>query len=331
MSAHTDDEFILPIENFAKQMKSLKCGTPGEPIILEFSDVESLSYAKSAWKWIDDADVNHFTLVTEPDMCYKGDNRSPYLVSAIKFNDATLTAEITAEEKPWSEIAKNFKLSLGHEYVDPATANITHPHLMSRGEGGNTMDIAHTFNGNLFNYAKDSPETAGMAMKADLEVTTGGNIIADFDIERGGFLNAPNGAKLSIHPQGVNAIMKLLLDVDGKLGKDFQWAMTPEIEIPIQALNIKNILEVGPFVTLGIHFGSTALEGTGKMSVGTKAKVKDDAKFDVSFTKPEDNSISGWSPDFEKVDPTFDSSIPGNVRAWTELGIQMKVEVLSSK
>lgn len=330
MSAATDDEFILPVENFAKRMKSISCGTPGKPIILEFSDVESLSYAKSAWKWIDDADINHFTLVTEPDMCYKGDNRSPYLVSAIKFNDGSLTAEITAEEKPWNEVAEQFKLTLGHEYVDPTTANATHPHLTRREDGGKEMDISHTFNGNLFNFAKDSKETAGLALKADLELTTGGKVIADFSIQKN-WLKIPTDVSMNVHPQGVNALMKLSLDVDGKLGKDFQWDMKPEIEIPVQALNIKNILEIGPYVTMGIHMGSSALEGTGTMSAGAKAKIKDDAKVDVQLLSPEKNSISGWQPDFEKIDPAFSAEISGNVRAWSELGIQIKAEVLGSK
>ncbi|KAF9692544.1 hypothetical protein EKO04_009649 [Ascochyta lentis] len=327
MSAATDDEFILPVENFAKRMKSISCGTPGKPIVLEFSDVDSLSYAKSAWKWVDDADVNHFILVTEPDMCYKGDNRSPYLVSGIKFDDAKLSAEITAEEKPWDEVAQHFKLNLGHEYVDPATANVTHPHLARREDDGKAMDISHTFSGNLFNYAKDSKETAGMALSADLELTTEGTIIADFDVEKN-FLKIPTDAKLNIHPQGVNALMKLSLDVDGKLGKELQWDMKPEIEIPIQALKIAGILEIGPFITLGIHFGSSALEGTGTMSVGAKAKIKDDANVDVKLSKPEENSISGWQPDFEKIDPAFSAEIGGDVRAWNELGIQIKAEVL---
>lgn len=329
MSAATDDEFILPVENFARRMKSISCGAPGQPIKLEFSDVDALSYAKSAWKWVDDADVNHFILVTEPDMCYKGDNRSPYLVSAIKFDDAKLFAEIIAEERPWEEIAQDFKLSLSHEYVDPAKAGATHPHLRRR-DDGKTMDITHTFNGNLFNYAKDSMETAGMALSADLELTTAGNIIADFDIEKS-FLKIPTGAKLNIHPQGVNALMKLSLNIDGNLGKELQWDMNPEIEIPIQALNIKGILEVGPFVTMGVHVGSSALEGTGTMSVGAKAKIKDEAKVDVRLTKPEENNISGWQPDFEKIDPAFSAEISGEIRAWSELGIQIKVEVLGSK
>lgn len=329
MSAETDDEYILAMENFAKRMKSINCGAPGQPMILEFSDAESLKYAKSAWKWIDDADINHFTLVTEPNMCFQGDDRSPYLVSAIKFDDTKLTAEITAEEKKWEEVAHTFRLNLSHEYVDPSTANVTYPHLARRGDDGTQMDISHTFNGELFNYAKDSKETAGMALSADVELTTEGSIIADFDVET--ILGFPKDATLTIHPQGVNGILKLFLNADGKLGKELQWDMKPEIEIPVQALKIGKLLEIGPFITMGVHFGSSALEGTSEMSFGAKAKIKDEAKVDVRLKKPEENSISGWKPDFEKIDPAFSAEIGGNVRVWSELGVQMKAEVLGSE
>ena len=330
MAAQNDDEYILAVENFAKRMKSIKCGTPGQPMVLEFADADSLKYAKSAWKWIDDADINHFTLVTEPNMCYKGDNRSPYLVSAIKFDDAKLTAEVTAEEKPWDEVAQSFKLNLGHEYVPPATANISHPHLARRGDDGTQMDISHTFSGNLFNYAKDSKETAGMALSADLELTTGGSVIADFDVQRN-WIGFPDDAILTVHPQGVNALMKLSLTTDGKLGKELQWDMKPEIEIPVQALKIAGVIEIGPFITMGVHVGSSALEGTSTVTVGGKAKIKDDAKVDVRLTKPEENSINGWQPDFEKIDPAFSAEIGGNIRAWSELGVQIKAEIFNSK
>ena len=328
MAAQTEDEYILSVENFAKRMKSIKCGTPGQPIIMEFMDADSLKYAKSAWKWIDDADINHFTLVTEPDMCFKGDDRSPYLVSAIKFDDAKLTAEIAAVEQEWDTVAKSYNLNLSHEYVNPATANVTHPHLRRRDD--TKMDISHSFNGELFNYAKDSKETAGMALQANLELTTEGSIIADFDIKKN-WLGIPNGVSLKIHPQGVTGLMKLSLNVDGKLGKELQWDMKPEIEIPVQALKIAKVLEVGPFITMGVHFGSSALEGTSEMSIGAKAKIKDEAKIELDMTEPEKNSFDGWQPDFDKIDPAFSAEVGGNVRAWSELGVQIKAEIFGSK
>ncbi|PSN65344.1 hypothetical protein BS50DRAFT_589756 [Corynespora cassiicola Philippines] len=326
LSALDEDDYILPVENFAKTLKSIKCGTPGEPMIIEFSDAESLKFAKESWKWIDDKDINHFTLVTEPDQCYPGDNRSPYVVSDIKFDENKLMATITAEEKPWEKVAKNFKLHVGHEYVNPATANVTHPHL-KRAEG-KTMDISHSFNANLFEYAKDSSETKGMALSADAEITTAGAIVADFDLEVALFI--PKDLSIKISPQDVTADFILSLTADGTLGKALDWTMKPEIEIPIGAINIKKILEIGPFVTMGVHFGSSALEGTGTMKAGAKAKLSNDAHVDVKLRHPEENSIDGWKPEFEKIDPTFSAEIGGDVRAWGELGITIKAEAFGA-
>jgi hypothetical protein len=310
-------------------MKSIKCGTPGQPIILEFSDKESLAFAQSAWTWIDKNDVNHFTLVTEPNQCYEGDDRSPYLVSAVKFDEATLTATIDAVEKEWHEVSEEFTLHLGHEYVNPTTANVTHPHLRRRGDEGSTMDISHSFNAELFNFAKDSSETAGMSLSANAEMTTAGSLVADFDIEKKfGFI--PEDISIKIRPQDVTADLLLSLNVDGTLGKAIDWTMKPEIEIPVGALNIKKLLEIGPFVTIGVHFGSSALEGTGTMSAGVRGKLKNEAEVSVKLRHPEENSISNWQPDFEKIDPAFSAEIGGDVRAWSELGIRIQAKALGS-
>ena len=122
-----------------------------------------------------------------------------------------------------------------------------------------------------------------MALQANLELTTEGSIIADFDIKKN-WLGIPNGVSLKVHPQGVTGLMKLSLNADGKLGKELQWDMKPEIEIPVQALKIAKVLEVGPFITMGVHFGSSALEGTSEMSIGAKAKIKDEAKIELDMT-----------------------------------------------
>lgn len=193
------------------------------------------------------------------------------------------------------------------------------------------MDISRTFSRSLFNYTKDSRETSGLSLSANVDLTTGGSIIADFEIIKSSLLNIPKDAKLTIHPQGLNAIMALRLGADGRLGKAFQWDMKPQIEIPVQALKIKGILEIGPFITMGVHVETSDLAGTASLSVGAKATIKDNAKIDVRLGKPEENSISGWQPEFQKVDPTFSAEISGGVRAWNELGVQLKVEVLGSK
>jgi len=326
LRAPQDEELILPIENFAKELKSIRCGKPGEGMTLEFRDKESYQYAQKQWRWVDDEDINHFVLVTEPDQCYQGDDRSPYLVKTITFDESKLTACLNAEEVEWKDVAQNFHLNVGHEYVDPTTANVTHPHLVKKEDA--KFDLSMNYNQQLFNFAKDSGDTAGLGLSANAEITTGGSMVADFDIDT--FFGVPKGVSMRIYPQGVYGQIMLSLNADGTLGKPLDWAMKPEIEIPVGALNIKGLLELGPYITMGVHLGSSALTGTATWSAGAKASLKDTAEVKAQLLGSGDNTIKDWDPIFEKIDPTFSAEISGDVRAWGELGVQFKAEVLGS-
>ncbi|KAF2702901.1 hypothetical protein K504DRAFT_188279 [Pleomassaria siparia CBS 279.74] len=362
LSAPDDDELIMPLERFSKQLKSLKCGTPGQPIVMEFSDQESFEYALSAWDWVNKEDVNKFTLVTEPDQCYKGDNRSPYLVKTITFDKENFTANVQAEEQEWSKVARNFRLNLGHQPVPPATANVTHPHLQRR-EAGKEFDIAHSFNGNLFNFDVQSPTTAGMAMNADAEITTAGRILSDFDIvmesvtdiidkipnpdiklpdiklpdlnpfdKRAAGLKRevglPKDVKLTITPQDVTASFLLKLHADGTLGKPLDWSMSPAIDIPIYGFKVGGIIEIGPFLTMSAHYGSTALEGTGDLKMGANGTLDNSAKLSVQMTDVTKNSFENWTPKITGIEPTFSAEFTGNMKAWAELALVIKAEVM---
>ncbi|KAF2737804.1 hypothetical protein EJ04DRAFT_561229 [Polyplosphaeria fusca] len=317
-----EDEFILPIEDFAKRLKAIQCGSTTTSMTIEFVDRSSFDYAKTAWDWVNKEEDNKFTLVTKPDQCYEGDDRSPYLVHDITFDSSNLLAKLNAKERSWGEIAHSFRLQLSHELVDPTTVNLTHPHLIPR--ASKTMDISHSFDQNLFHFTKD--ETNGMDLTADAQINTAGQIIADLDVEYKWFI--PTDIQINIHPAGVHADFLLSAKADGQLGNGIDWTLKPNIEIPVAALNIKGILEIGPFVTLGVHVGSTALQGSASFSAGARATIDDSARVDVKLRHPESNSISGWTPQFEKIDPAFSASIGGNLRAWAELGIQLKAEVL---
>ncbi|ORX97005.1 hypothetical protein BCR34DRAFT_173578 [Clohesyomyces aquaticus] len=320
-----DDEFILPIESFAQQLKAIQCGSASTPsMVMEFSDKNTFKYAKGAWDWVNKKANNTFTLVTSPNQCYQGDDRSPYLVTDIKFDDAKLKASLTAQEKEWKDIAHTFHLKLGHEFVDPEHANQTHPKLMRMKRDTKTMDISHTLSQNLFHFAKDSGDTAGLDLSADAQITTAGQIIADLDVKT--TLWIPTDVNINIHPQGVHGDFTLNLKADGTLGKALDWKLA-EIDIPVEALKIGKLLEIGPFVTLGVHVGSTQLTGTANVVTGARANIDDSAKVTVDLRHPDQNAVSGWTPKFEPIPPTFSAEISGGVKAWAEIGIQLKADV----
>ncbi|KAF2179485.1 hypothetical protein K469DRAFT_693993 [Zopfia rhizophila CBS 207.26] len=326
-----EDELILPMDNFAKRLKSVKCGDGKGPMVIEFDTPDSYKYAKSAWDWVNTKSNHSFTLVTNANQCYQGDDRSPYLVSKIDFDEKSLKANLQAEEKEWADIAHTYHLKLGHEFIDPEqAANGTHRlmHLLRRDEltkraDQKVMDIGFSYDKNLFHYEKG--KTNGLDLKADAQIRTAGKMITDLDVKTDWFI--PTDVNIRIHPQGVHATFMLALTADGRLGKAIDWTMTPEIEIPVQALKIGKLLEIGPFVTMGVHFGTSQLEAVATASMGAKASLDDKAEVAVDIRNPKQNRISGWTPKFEKIDPQFSAEIKGGVRAWAELGMQIKAEV----
>ncbi|KAF2876394.1 hypothetical protein BDV95DRAFT_602381 [Massariosphaeria phaeospora] len=316
-----DDEYILPLQNFAKRVKALNCGDDNIPMAIEFSDKESFDHAKAMWSWVDEKDINHFTLVTEPNQCHDGDNRSPYLVESIQFDDANLKAIVKADEKEWSEMAHTFRLQVNHEFVEPSTADVTHPHLTRRGKEGKPFDITTSFNGELFKFGNDSGETTGLELTANAEVALRGKIIADFDIDVGFF--KIKSAKLTIRPQDVSVDFLLSLNAAGKLGKKFEYTAA-EIEIPISGFSIFKVLEIGPQVNMGINFASSAIEGHASIKAGARAKINNAAFVDVNMADGHDNKIEGWKPDTEPIAPEISAEIGANVRAWAEIAVQFE-------
>jgi hypothetical protein len=326
--APNDDLMILPIENFAQHLKKITCGQPGQGVVLEFNEKSLYDSAHSKWLWLDAKPINHFILVTEAGQCYSSDDRSPYTVKGIKWDDSKLTATIDGEERPWEEVADEFDLKVSHTYVDPATVNITHPHLMHKRDD-KTFDLKLDWNKPLFEFKKDSKESAGLGISANAHVTTGGSLLVDFEATKKHKLSLPSGVDIKIHPKGAWGQLLLSLQLDGKLGKPIDWELPAKIQIPVGGFSIFNIVTIGPIVEMGIHFGTTALEGVATFSTGAKAKLKDSAEATFSMKDSSKNGVNNdWEPSFEQVDPRFSAEIKGGVKAWAELSFKVEAVAL---
>ncbi|KAF1958082.1 hypothetical protein CC80DRAFT_534543 [Byssothecium circinans] len=330
LGSPTDDELLLPIENFAQRLKSISCGPDVKGMSMTFSDKAGFDAAQKKWKWVDEKDINHFIIITEMDQCYKGDDRSPYLVKSVAFDEATLTAKVDGAEQPWKDVVKKASLKISNEYVNPDTVNVTHPHLIRR--DSSKLSLAMSKSVTLFDWKKDSKETAGLGIKANVHVQTGGAIMTDLDLEWGkafGFIPSPipEGIKADLKPSGLWGSILLGLELDGKLGKEINFAGA-EIEIPVAGFKIAKIISIGPMAGVGVHFGSSAIEGHAQVSVGSKAKIPDSAVAHFESKDKSKNKLDGWKPTFEKLEPRFTAEIKAGLKAWAELSFKVKAEAL---
>lgn len=318
------DQLLIPIENFAQRLKSIKCGPDVKGLTMVFNDKNDFAVVQKRWKWVDEKDPNNFIIVTEMDQCYKGDDRSPYAVKSMKFDEATLTVSVDASEQPW-EIIKTGEIQITNEYVDPATQKQTHPQLIRRAE---TLDLGFTKSITLFDWKKDSKETAGLGIKANVHVITAGAIVADINLKWGGLLGASfKGFTADFKPKGLSGSLVASIDVDGKLGKAIDFA-GPEWDIPIGGFSIAKVFSVGPVAGVGVHFGSTAIEGTATVSVGAKGKIPDSAVAHFDSDDKSKNKVDGWKPSFEKIDPRLTAEVKAGLKAWAELSFKLKATAL---
>lgn len=241
---------------------------------MTFSQKADFDAAQKRWKWVDEKDVNNFILVTEMEQCYKGDDRSPYLVKSMAFDEATLSVNVDGTEQPW-EVVKTGQIKITNQWVDPTTVAQTHPQLVRRGE--KTLNLAMDKSFTLFDWKKESKDTAGLGIKANVHLQTGGAILADIDLKwEGKIIKTPKGFTADFKPRDLFGQIILGLEVDGKLGKPINFDAAA-IDIPVGGFSIAKIISVGPMAGVGIHFGSTAIEGTAQVSVGAKAKIPNNA------------------------------------------------------
>ncbi|KAF2008797.1 hypothetical protein BU24DRAFT_497701 [Aaosphaeria arxii CBS 175.79] len=389
LSRPNDNEFLLPLKNFATRLKFHDCGKgDNKRIAFGFHDPDSYKYARSKWEPANNS-PGKLTIVTEPDQCYQGDARATYIVNSVKFDDGALTSEFAVEEKPWTHLAQRseYRIKFGTEDVD--LERITDAHARLKREE-NKMDFDKSFNSNLFDFPEDSRITQGMAIKADVDFYARGALISDMEVKskggisifgkpkakRFGFgdifdkiesvaapvieevksevapiveevksvaapivsavpevieevkdLVEPETVEVSVRPEGMEAFFKLSIKAKGKLGNGLDFVMNPEIEIGFTPFRIKNLLELGPFLVIGVHVGADELKGDCGFTVGAKGHIDNKAKLYMNMLDTSKNENSGWDPNFEKVEPDFNGTITGTLKAWMEWSLVMKAEV----
>jgi hypothetical protein len=109
MEAPADNERLVPIENFADRLKSIKC--TGDNIIIEFSSESCFDYASGVWNWVNQNDNNTMTLVTKAGQCDPDEDRDPFSVRGIEFEKTGLKAILSAKRLTWQEAAHDFTLT----------------------------------------------------------------------------------------------------------------------------------------------------------------------------------------------------------------------------
>ncbi|PVI00140.1 hypothetical protein DM02DRAFT_628768 [Periconia macrospinosa] len=117
MEAPGKKEKLVPIENFADRLKSIKCDNSS--IVIEFTSNDCFEYASSVWDWVNKDKENKMTLVTKAGQCDPDQDRDPFSVSDAKFDKNGLKATLSAKRLTWEKAAHDYTLKTYQQSSSP--------------------------------------------------------------------------------------------------------------------------------------------------------------------------------------------------------------------
>ena len=110
---HMTNEYenILNAEKFWPLLKSLGCASDGLRMV--FNDDVTFERAKGIWDWANGEDDRHFIMVIGAGDCGWNDERQPYLVRTLDYEEEGNVAKLMGEPRDWSDIAHSYDLDIG--------------------------------------------------------------------------------------------------------------------------------------------------------------------------------------------------------------------------
>jgi len=282
-----DNENIISMQRFKGMTRSVTCSNNSINIV--FKDNTTFAYAKNVWDWVNGADNHTFVMVVGTGDCEWNGHRIPFTVSALAFNDATITASLTANASNWSEAIHTYTLDVG---AMPIPANAT---KLRRGFGDIDFnkDLSLDFNHILPSASISIPSNDFSASFACISCGTTGSWDFGFHLETR-FL-VPRKAYATLNPKGVSLVInpKVTLSTDLSssytLSQDF-------LTIPLGGITIPGgILDVGPEIVFSAGMTIGPLTGSASISSGVTISVPDAASLTVDI-KASTVSSSGWDP-----------------------------------
>ncbi|KAF4634238.1 hypothetical protein G7Y89_g3873 [Cudoniella acicularis] len=325
-----DDEMIVSMDYFAPELQSVKCD--GE-LALTFTSPDTYAKAIKDWSWVNFSQNRTFIMLVNYGNCSADSGRKPWLVNWANYDNRTNTVEFNATQKTWSDLQTGYTIQWGQNAGPTAPDNSTA--VAKRSIFGKLdphwnpsmhIDVNHDFSKNL--YTKNYK---GVNFKIDCA-----NCGTKGRFNFAGHIKTtlrhpltPSEMTMSVTPAGVEADLGLSLNINGKLAS--AWADEATfLEIPIEAIHIPDLLQVGPELTLSAGFSMQTIEGSATVSTGLTAKIPDSSIFFVDFLNSKNNKNNGWKPTLSTQPINVDAQINAGLDVYMKLAANLDCTVFNS-
>lgn len=310
-------ELIISLQRFRTMLKSVQCG---DTMVLTFVDNDSFQYAIRAWNWVNEDETHSFILIADDPGCGPDDQRAPFYITDVDYDEQLFTVHLYGSEKKWEEVAHTFDLEYGTVWGAPRNQNNGSDLSKRFGEWGTTkgfsVPLTNNLDGNIFNE-----EIASGRFRLDCtDCGISGSLDVTFKVRVE--VLVPVEISMTISPRSVHADLGLKLDlltpqaphpVSLSYSKSF-------LDIPIPAWDFE-IPEIGGFAThfkgkIGVSVSKVRDEMT--VEFGTVARLQDSAVAKLDLVNVDDGKFSGWQPSFQAKPFHLSNNISADVGVYLQ-------------
>ncbi len=312
-----DYENIVSVERFAPLIKSLVCDERG--MTMAFKDDLTFARAKAIWDWVNGADDNSFVMVAGPGDCGWNEERQPYMVRSLEYDEEKDTARLIGEPAGWEGFARSYDLVVGQVAVSQGS-------LVKR-DDSKTVSIPFK---SRFPFIIEVKERKDLNVKMEcLDCGTNGRL--DVELRMSARAGGLTEASIAMSPSGVDVLafleFNLYSEKTGK-GKPIE---TKPLKIPVPAsVNIPGVVDLGPSVDVLAGLAFSELKSQSVVSGGAKVAISDDSFVRLNLLNTSDSEMSGWALDVKPYRFSVDRRITAQLEAYLSAEVKLKAVVFGT-
>lgn len=242
--------------------------------------------------------------------CGNHTQRVPYLVQSLQYDELANTALLQGTKGDWQSLVHAYELHIGKPTSMPQTK-------LKREDAKFNINKA-------LDFASIKVEAEGLSgqiecPKPDCGLT--GNVEVSIDVSVG-LPEIIDKAVFRVQATGVAAQMKpkLTIGVEPEaLKKDVvpKWSKDILTAVPIYAIVLGDLAELGVVADLLVGIEMTGLEGQFSVTAGAKATIPDTAYAEVDFKNLGNGIKHGqWTPSIDMLEPDISGSISAKFKVF---------------
>ncbi|KAJ5811507.1 hypothetical protein N7474_007808 [Penicillium riverlandense] len=303
-------ESIIAMEKFYPLLKSTECTK--DSMTMKFEDEKAFHYGTEAWKWVNEHEKHTFLLVAGKGHCKWNEDRLPFVVKNVEFDDKTNTIKTTGEVSTWTKSAHSYEL-----YVSGRPASTK-------------RDWDKSF---TFDIDAGIPLSHISLGSGDYKLTydcigcgTKGSLDFDFHIKT--WLDIPHDIELILSPKGVSFTYEPTLGVSAALTEAIKPDPLSLGKIPLDGVSFGDgLLSLGPNIEFSLGASIGPLKGVASITGGGVMTVADSGSLTVDLLDPGSDS-NGWETSWEQKDLTFSAGLSGSWQINLDAKLMLSLEAL---